>query len=138
MRTSKILAICFPLILAGCNDSFREDASSFYTPPPVVVSPTSPATSSPSVVPKPEGCGCPHQPAVPPSALPQPDCIPEIADPAWFPSEGQLVRAGEQVMDLKRSKNGVYPSHEEMARHLVVNMPVTAAQAEKILEELGL
>jgi hypothetical protein len=59
-------------------------------------------------------------------------------DPEWFPSEGQLVRAGDQVMDLKRSKNGVYPSHEEMARHLVANMGVTAAQAEKILEELGL
>ena len=137
MRTSKILAISFPLILAGCNDFDREDSGSFYTPPPVVVSPTSSATGSPAITPKSEDCGCP-QPAMPSSAVSQPNCMPEVADPAWFPSEGQLVRAGDQVMELKRTKNGVYPSHEEMARHLVVNMPVTAAQAEKILEELGL
>lgn len=140
MHTSKILAMGFPLILAGCSDFFGEDSGSFYTPPPPLASPTSPATGSTSITPNPttsEGCGCP-QPAMPSSAVPQPACMPEVDDPAWFPSEGQLVRAGDQVMDLKRSKNGVYPSHEEMARHLVVNMPVTAAQAEKILEELGL
>lgn len=56
----------------------------------------------------------------------------------WEPSSGDLVRSGEFVMDLKRSKNGVKPTHAEMANHLVVNMGVTAAQAEKILEDLGL
>lgn len=56
----------------------------------------------------------------------------------WEPSSGDVVRAGDFVMDLKRSKNGVHPTHEEMAHYLVVNMGVTAAQAEKILEDLGL
>jgi hypothetical protein len=47
-------------------------------------------------------------------------------------------------MELKRSKHGINPSHEETSRYLQANMKrfpnmgVTAAQAEKVLEELGL
>jgi hypothetical protein len=144
MRTSKMLAVILPLALAGCNEFFGEDSDSFYAPPSSPVA--APATGLAPHTPKPatsDDCGCPKSTPIPSSALSHPTvagCTPVEAavDPEWFPSEGQLVRAGDQVMDLKRSKNGVYPSHEEMARHLVANMGVTAAQAEKILEELGL
>lgn len=143
MRTSKILVVGLPLVLAGCHDFFGEDSDSFYTPPPApVAAPTSTAgtASKPAVS---DNCGCPKSTSMPSSALSQPSalsCTPVEAetDPAWFPSEGHLVRAGDQVMELKRSKHGINPTHEEMARHLVANMGVTAAQAEKILEELGL
>ncbi|MGV8948697.1 MAG: WH2 domain-containing protein [Candidatus Paracaedibacter sp.] len=56
----------------------------------------------------------------------------------WEPNSGQLVRAGELVMDLKRSKGGIHPTHAEMVQHLITTMPVTATQAEKVLEEMGL
>lgn len=61
-----------------------------------------------------------------------------IPVPEWEPNSGHLVRAGELVMALKNSKGGVSPTHAEMANHLQTNMGVTASQAEKILEELGL
>lgn len=69
------------------------------------------------------------QPVVPP---------PVVAVPEWEPNSGHLVRAGDLVMALKRSNGGIDPTHAEMAQHLVVHMPVTPVQAEKILEELGL
>ncbi|MGV8948707.1 MAG: hypothetical protein ACOH2E_04995 [Candidatus Paracaedibacter sp.] len=69
------------------------------------------------------------QPVVPP---------PVVAVPEWEPNSGHHVRAGELVMDLKRSKNGVSPTHDEMNHHLIAKMGITATQAEKILEELGL
>ncbi len=74
------------------------------------------------------------QPAVPQAVI-QPSVVPV---PEWEPNSGHLVRAGELVMELKRSKGGISPTHTEMASHLHANMGVTAAQAEKILEELGL
>lgn len=143
MHISKVLVVALPLALAGCHDFFGEDSDSFYTPPPAQASTT---TGPASVMPKPttfDDCGCPKPIPMPSPTLSQPavgGCTPveAEADSAWFPSEGLLVRAGDQVMELKRSKNGVYPSHEEMARHLVANMGITAGQAEKILEELGL
>jgi hypothetical protein len=66
--------------------------------------------------------------------------LPVIASqPAeWEPLSGQIVRAGELIVELRQSKNGAYPTHEEMARQLVTGMGVTNAQAEKILDELGL
>lgn len=146
MRTSKISIIALPLFLAGCHDFFGNDSDNFYAPPPPVAA-SAPVTSTPSPSkPTPterEGCGCPDKsPAIPSSALPHPvagSCLPSAeVDQAWFPSEGHLVRAGDLVMALKTSKHGINPSHEEMSRHLVANMGVTAGQAEKILEELGL
>ncbi len=152
MRISKVLAVALPLTLAGCNGFFGEDSDNFYAPPPPpVVAPPSATTGAPSVAPKPkasEDCGCPQEPAaIPSSALPQSftgHCTPMEMDPAWFPSEGHLVYAGDLVMELKRSKHGINPSHEEMAQYLQANMKrfpnmgVTAVQAEKVLEELGL
>ena len=167
MRTSKILAVTLPLALAGCNEFFGDDSDDFYTPPPpppaaapVPVAPA-PAPISPAPAPvapapapsKPaskdhEGCGCPVKPEpAPSSTLSQPtavSAVPVEADAAWFPSEGHLVYAGDLVMELKTSKHGINPSHEEMVQYLQANMKrfprmgVNAAQAEKILEELGL
>ena len=152
MRTSKILVVALPLVLAGCNEFFGDDSDSFYTPPPppAVASPSA-ATGAPSVTPKPKAsddCGCPQEPtATPSSVLPQSvagHCMPTEMDPAWFPSEGHLVYAGDLVMELKRSKHGINPSHAEMAQYLQANMKrfpgmgVNAAQAEKVLEEMGL
>lgn len=170
MRTLKILTVTLPLALAGCNEFFGEDSDDFYTPPPppppppaaapVPVAPT-PARvpSAPTrVVPAPApskptasstgDCGCPVKPEpAPSSTLSQPaavNVVPVEADAAWFPSEGHLVYAGDLVMELKTSKHGVNPSHEEMVQYLQANMKrfprmdVNAAQAEKILEELGL
>lgn len=75
------------------------------------------------------------QPAVPQAVIQPPVVVPV---PEWEPNSGHLVRAGELVMALKNSKGGISPTHAEMAQDLVVNMPVTPVQAEKILEELGL
>jgi hypothetical protein len=76
------------------------------------------------------------QPVVPqPVVQPEPVAVPA---PEWEPNSGHLVRAGEFIMELKRSKGGISPSHTEMAQHIQANMGVSAGQAEKILEELGL
>lgn len=67
---------------------------------------------------------------------------PPVIDPhqpaEWEPSNGHVVRAGALVMELRRSKDGVNPARDEMITYLLANMDVTAVQAEKILEELGL
>lgn len=56
----------------------------------------------------------------------------------WEPLSGHLFRAGELIRELRQS-NGIYPTHAEMAHHLVANMgDVTDVQVEKILSELGL
>lgn len=147
MRISKVLVVALPLSLAGCNGFFGEDSDNFYapSPPPVAAAPV--AAAPKSTPPAHEGCGCPDKLTPSPStAMSQPaavSCVPS-EDLAWFPSEGHLVYAGDLVMELKRSKHGINPSHEEMAQYLQANMKrfpnmsVTAAQSEKVLEELGL
>jgi hypothetical protein len=52
--------------------------------------------------------------------------------------EGHLVRAGDLVMELRRSKGGINPTHAEMATHIQTRMDLTAHQAEMVLDELGL
>ena len=147
MRTSKILVVGLPLVLAGCHDFFGEDSDSFYTPPPPPAAAPAPMAAAKPTPPAHEGCGCPDKPTpVPSAAVTQPAAVTDVPsqDSAWFPSEGHLVYGGDLVMELKRSKHGINPSHEEMAQYLHTNMKrfpgmgVTAAQAEKILEELGL
>jgi hypothetical protein len=56
----------------------------------------------------------------------------------WQPSDGQVVRAGELVMELKKNKGGANPSHAEMVAYLQSRMNLTSFQAEKVLDELGL
>jgi hypothetical protein len=55
----------------------------------------------------------------------------------WEPSDGDLVRAGELVMILKREK-GTSPSGSEMLSCLQGKMGIPALRAKIILEELGL
>jgi hypothetical protein len=62
--------------------------------------------------------------------------IPPSQPAEWEPLDAHIIQAGELVMALKRGKNGANPTHGEMAAHLVANMGITAAQAEKILEQL--
>lgn len=170
MRTLKILTVTLPLSLVGCNEFFGEDSDDFYTPPPpppptaapapVASAPAAVAPAPAPVAPAPTlsksapsasgDCSCPVKPEPAPSpssTLSQPaavSAVPVEADAAWFPSEGHLVYAGDLVMELKTSKHGINPSHEEMVQYLQANMKrfprmgVNAAQAEKILEELGL
>jgi hypothetical protein len=69
--------------------------------------------------------------ALPPSS-------PSESDAEWNPNEGQLVRAGELVMELQRQNGNVRPSHAAMATHIRTHMGLTAPQAEKVLEEMGL
>lgn len=62
-----------------------------------------------------------------------------VSQPAeWQPLDGQVVRAGELVMELKRNKGGANPSHAEMVAYLQSQMSLTSSQAEKVLDELGL
>jgi hypothetical protein len=66
---------------------------------------------------------------------------PSVAAPQpaeWQPLDGQVVRAGELVMELKKNKGGASPSHAEMLAYLQVQMGLTSFQAEKILDELGI
>ena len=134
MCNSKILAFMLPLLLAGCLDFVEDDT--FYTPPPQAVS--APPVAVPAAVgvapahSAPADCCCDG--AVKQQPCPQPDA----SAPDWHPSEGQLVRAGDLVMELQRSNNGVRPSHAAMATHLRTHMGVSASQADGILEEMGL
>lgn len=55
----------------------------------------------------------------------------------WHPKEGDLVRAGELVMNLKQEKKR-NPTNEEMTSYLKEKMAISSSQAHLILEELGL
>ncbi len=66
-----------------------------------------------------------------------PDKIPQKDQEEWHPKEGDLVKAGELVMNLKKEKQG-NPTNEEMVSYLQNHMAITSSQAHLILEELGL
>ena len=66
-----------------------------------------------------------------------PDNIPQKEQEEWHPKEGDLVRAGELIMKLKKEKEG-NPTNEEMVSYLHNHMAITPSQAHLILEELGL
>lgn len=55
----------------------------------------------------------------------------------WEPNEGQLVRAGDLVMNLKRELER-QPTSSEMQNYLQTNMGVSSEEAHIILDELGL
>jgi hypothetical protein len=55
----------------------------------------------------------------------------------WEPNEGQLVQAGDLVMNLKREL-GHQPTATEMQNYLQTNMGVSSEHAHTILDELGL
>jgi len=79
-------------------------------------------------------------PSIPSSALPAPSSVGEPAvkpDPAWQPTEGHLVRAGDLLMELQRKHGGRRPPHGEMMSYLQEKMHLTMNQAEIIIEELG-
>lgn len=140
MGYTKVLVIMLPWILPGCSDFSDEDPGSFYAPAPAV-SVGAPA-SSPSPAAAPADCGCsgksvPSAPAAP-SAAPPSAAAATQPDPDWQPLEGHLVRAGDLVMELRRSKGGNNPTHAEMAAHIQTRMSLTAHQAEMVLDELGL
>ncbi|MBM3632277.1 MAG: hypothetical protein FJX03_01025 [Alphaproteobacteria bacterium] len=149
MRTSKILLVSLPLVLAGCFDSDGDSIHYHPQPAPVVVA--TPSTKTPAVVKrsalKPQkapDCGCGHGPDTVSAASPCPN--PAICPPIpvtasgeeWHPSEGLLVRAGDLVMELQAKNGGVRPSHAVMSVHIQKNMGLTSPQAEAVLEELGL
>lgn len=73
-------------------------------------------------------------------AIAQPPSPPvaNVVANTWEPNSGHLVRAGELVMELKRGNGGNTPSHGAMASHIQSNMALTSAQAELVLQELGL
>ncbi len=130
MHASKISVISMvPMLLAGlltgCLDVFDDEDS--YSPVTVapVPAPAPVVSPTPAATPSADGACC-H----PTASFSEPVC-------EWHPLEGHLVRAGDLVMDLKR-KMGKDPSHREMLTHIQSNMGLTAAQAEKVLEELGL
>lgn len=90
------------------------------------------------------GCSCPAEvqqqapvAPVPAPVAPVEPAAPVAPAPEWHPNEGQLVRAGDLVVALRRA-GGVYPTHAAMVTHIQNNMGVSAQQAERILEELGL
>jgi hypothetical protein len=141
MRLSKIMLMTFPVMLAGCLNS-DDDSPTPYShapaPVPVQVAPANPSANPPA---PPADCGCPGA-----GGAPQPCSNPAVCvnPPAqdWHPTEGHLVKAGELVMELQRRNGGVKPSHAAMVAHLQANMQapfaVTAPQAERVLEEMGL
>lgn len=55
----------------------------------------------------------------------------------WHPKEGDLVKAGELIMNLKHEKKRS-PTNQEMTFYLIEEMEITSSQAHLILEELGL
>ena len=55
----------------------------------------------------------------------------------WHPSDGELIRAAELVMILKREK-GASPNASEMLLCVQSKMNISSSQAEIILDELGL
>ncbi|OJX10915.1 MAG: hypothetical protein BGO77_05225 [Caedibacter sp. 37-49] len=66
-----------------------------------------------------------------------PDKILQKEQEEWHPKEGDLVKAGELIMNLKKEKQA-NPTNEEMVSYLQNNMSITSSQAHLILEELGL
>jgi len=55
----------------------------------------------------------------------------------WHPKEGDLVRAGELIMKLKKETESNL-TNEKMVSYLENNMSISSSQAHLILEELGL
>jgi len=62
---------------------------------------------------------------------------PAVTNDNWQPNEGQIVRAGELVMNLQREL-GRQPSASEMQHKLQGSMGLSTLQSNKILDDLGL
>lgn len=80
----------------------------------------------------------PQSAPLPSKALPSVPQRPLPAPASDELREGDLVRAGELVVALKKSKGGKSPSYQEMLVHVQKEMKIPAEKAERILEELGL
>lgn len=55
----------------------------------------------------------------------------------WHPKEGDLVKAGELIMKLKKATESKL-TNAQMVSYLENNMSISSSQAHLILEELGL
>lgn len=130
MRFLKFTVMTLPLTLSGCFNSSHEDSGVFYNHP-LEASPAPIPSSSPS---EPRDFSCPVEPCLsePSYTPPETAVIPE-----WRPSEGQLIRAGELVMELKNQQESI-PTHDAMIKHVQINMGLTHQQAEMILAELDI
>jgi hypothetical protein len=137
MKKINLLLLISSATLVACNHREREPALD-----------SEPAVKAPLP---------PHAPINPLAPVGQPVniesnvVIPQIQEPAiiipekvpgeqqaeWHPKEGDLVRAGEFIMKLKREK-GSSPTNKEMASYLQNSMAISPSQAHLILEELGL
>ena len=146
MGYTKVLVMMLPLILPGCSDFSDENPGSFYTPAPAPAPAPASGVAAPAASPSPAAapadCGCsgksvPSTPATPSAASPSAAAATQ-PDPDWQPLEGHLVRAGDLVMELRRSKGGSNPTHAEMAAYIQTRMALAAHQAEMVLDELGL
>lgn len=135
MRNSKLMVVSLSVLLAGCLNS-GDDTSTYHSAPapaPVVVAPANPVAP-------PADCCCPEAGPAKPCPCPPPCSKSEAQN--WHPKEGHLVSAGDHIMDLKRQKGALRPSHAEMVAYLQTHMKppfvVNCHQAEVILQELGL
>lgn len=113
MRISKIMMITVPLLMTGCTDFFDDEDI------------LEPQVSVPQ-----------------PSQVQEPEKMPAVVAPEpaadWVPLEGQLLRAGELVMDLKKKNGGKKPTLAEAMTYLQAQMNLTAQQVTLILDELGI
>lgn len=125
-------------VLVACNQHKREpmlDSEPAVSAPLPPHAPTQPLVPGQAENTKSAVIVAPKEGSSPAIVIPEKAPIDQHVE--WHPKEGDLVRAGELVMELKQKKDSK-PTNEEMSLYLQNNMAVSASQAHLILEELGL